>query len=128
MAKQIVCATAAPAAIGPYSQAVVAGDLVFVSGQIPIDPTTGQMVAGDIRDATAQVLQNLAAILAAAGLNLENVVKTTVYLTNIDDLPAMNEVYAKFFPAAPPARACVQVARLPKGAAVEIEAVAWRQR
>ncbi|MCX7933683.1 MAG: RidA family protein [Planctomycetota bacterium] len=127
MAKRIISAAAAPKAIGPYSQAVAAGEWVFVSGQIPIDPATGTLVGGDIRAATEQALQNLAAILSAAGLGLEDVVKTTVYLENLDDFAAMNEIYAKFFPAAPPARACVQAARLPKGAAVEIEAVAWRQ-
>ncbi len=127
MARQYINTAAAPAAIGPYAQAVVAGEWIFVSGQIPIDPATGSLVNGDIRTATERVLQNLEAILTAAGLGLNDVVKTTVYMTNLDDFAALNEVYARFFPSPSPARACVQVARLPKGATVEIEAVAWRQ-
>ncbi|GAB6062445.1 RidA family protein [Deferrisoma palaeochoriense] len=122
--KRIVSTDQAPKAIGPYSQAVVAGGFVFCSGQIPLDPETGEMVAGDIREQTRRVLENLRAVLEAAGSGLERVVKTTVFLADMGDFAAMNEVYAGFFPDRPPARAAVAVAALPKGARVEIEAVA----
>jgi 2-iminobutanoate/2-iminopropanoate deaminase len=114
----------APQAIGPYSQAIRAGQLVFASGQIPIDPATGQFVAGGIAEQTEQVLKNVAAVLEAAGSSLERVVKTTVFLASMDEFAAMNEVYGKFFGAVPPARATVQAARLPRDARVEIEAIA----
>lgn len=114
----------APAAIGPYSQAVKAGDLVFVSGQIPLNPATGEMVAGDIRDQTRQCLMNIQAVLEAAGSGLEKIVKTTVFIARMEDFPLVNESYGKFFPDAPPARACVEVSALPKGAQVEVEAIA----
>jgi 2-iminobutanoate/2-iminopropanoate deaminase len=114
----------APAAIGPYSQAVRSGSLVFCSGQIPLDPATGQLVEGGIEAQTAQVLDNLTAVLAAAGLTLGDVVKTTVFLVSMDDFPAMNEVYARYFDEDPPARSTIAVAALPKGARVEIEAIA----
>lgn len=114
----------APAAIGPYSQAVRSEGFLFCSGQIPLDPATGQRVAGGIGAQTEQVLQNLEAVLAAGGAALSTVVKTTVYLTDLEDFPVMNAVYGKFFPEHPPARATVQVAKLPAGSLVEIDAVA----
>lgn len=116
----------APAAIGPYSQAVILGELVFTSGQIALDPQTGEMVGSSIVEQTEQVLKNLAAVLEAAGASLGTVVKTTVYLANLADFGAMNEVYARFFGDNRPARATVQAAALPRGALVEIEAVAFR--
>lgn len=114
----------APAAIGPYSQAIRAGGFVFVSGQIPIDPATGQFVAGGIGEQTERVLQNLSAVLEAAGSGLNKVVKTTVFLADMQEFAQMNEVYARFFTEAPPARATVAAAGLPRDARVEIEAVA----
>lgn len=122
--KQIVATERAPRAIGPYSQAVIWQGLVFVSGQIPLDPLTGEMVEGDIAAQTERVLENLRAILEACGSSLDRVVKTTVYLADLNDFPQMNEVYARYFPSAPPARATVEVSRLPRGARVEIEAIA----
>lgn len=122
--KQIVATERAPRAIGPYSQAVIWQGLVFVSGQIPLDPLTGEMVEGDIAAQTERVLENLRAILEACGSSLDRVVKTTVYLVDLSDFPQMNEVYARYFPSAPPARATVEVSRLPRGARVEIEAIA----
>jgi 2-iminobutanoate/2-iminopropanoate deaminase len=114
----------APAAIGPYSQAIKAGGLVFVSGQIPIDPQTGQFVPGGIAEQTERVLKNLAAVLEAAGSSLDRVVKTTVFLADMKEFSGMNEVYATFFSSPPPARATVAAAGLPRDARVEIEAVA----
>jgi 2-iminobutanoate/2-iminopropanoate deaminase len=114
----------APAAIGPYSQAIKAGGFVFVSGQIPIDPQTGQFVAGGIAEQTERVLKNLAAVLEAAGSSLDRVVKTTVFLADMKEFTGMNEVYATFFSGPPPARATVAAAGLPRDARVEIEAVA----
>ena len=116
----------APAAIGPYSQAVSAGGWLFVSGQIGLDPATGTLVAGGVREQTRQVLKNLEAILRAAGLSLRDVAKTTVYLKDLAAFPEMNEAYAAAFPAPAPARATVEVSGLPKAALVEIEAVAVR--
>ena len=124
MEKQVVNTDQAPAAIGPYSQAVKVGEMVFVSGQIPIDPATGDIVQGDIKAQTRQVLTNLNAVLTAAGSSLEKTVKTTVYITNMDEFSQVNEVYSEFFTDQPPARACVEVSRLPKGVAVEIDAIA----
>ena len=121
--KEQITTDKAPAAIGPYSQAVKTNGLVFVSGQLAIDPKTGE-VTGDIREQTKTVLGNLGHILEAAGSGLDKVLKTTVFLDNIEDFAAMNEVYATFFPGVPPARAAFEVARLPKGGLVEIEAVA----
>lgn len=118
----------APRALGPYAQAVAAGDLVFCSGQVGLDPATATLVPGGIVAETARVLDNLSAVLAAAGLGLADVVKTTVYLTDLRDFQAMNAAYARYFPASHPARATVQVAALPAGACVEIEAVAVRAR
>ncbi len=114
----------APAAIGPYSQAIKTGDFVFASGQIPIDPQTGEFVAGGIREQTERVLKNLAAVLEAAGTSLDQVVKTTVFLADMGEFAAMNEVYGKFFTDVPPARATVAAAGLPRDAKVEIEAIA----
>jgi 2-iminobutanoate/2-iminopropanoate deaminase len=122
--KEIVATEKAPRAIGPYSQAVRAGNLLFASGQIPIDPATGEFVAGGIAEQTEQVLRNLSAVFEASGAGLNQVVKTTVFLADMDDFTAMNEVYARFFGANPPARATVQAARLPRDAKVEIEATA----
>jgi len=122
--KDIVTTDRAPRAIGPYSQAVRAGDLVFASGQIPIDPTTGEFVAGGVAEQTEQVLRNLTAVFEAAGVGMNQIVKTTVFLADMDDFTAMNEVYGRFFGVEPPARATVQAARLPRDARVEIEAIA----
>lgn len=122
--KDIITTDRAPGAIGPYSQAVRAGGFVFASGQIPIDPATGDFVAGGVAEQTEQVLRNLTAVFAAAGLGMNQVVKTTVFLADMDDFTAMNEVYGRFFSEQPPARATVQAARLPRDARVEIEAIA----
>ena len=127
MANQVVSTDKAPKAIGPYSQAVVAGDLVFVSGQVPLDPQTQQMVQGDIRTQTERVMDNLAALLSAAGVGFANVVKASIFLADLNDFAAVNEVYGKRFPSAPPARSTVQVAGLPKGARVEIDLIASRR-
>ena len=125
MNRQIISTQKAPAPVGPYQQAVRSGNLVFTAGQIPIDPQTNQLVTGGIEDQTERVIQNLKAILEAAGTSLERVVKTTVYLRDMNDFPAMNTIYADFFHAGTaPARSTVQVARLPKDVAVEIEAIA----
>lgn len=124
MSKEIVQTDSAPQAIGPYSQAVKAGGFVFASGQIPIDPATGQFVAGGVAEQTEQVLKNVSAVLEAAGSSLNQVVKTTVFLLDMNDFAVMNEVYGRFFTDAPPARATVQAARLPRDARVEIEATA----
>jgi len=116
----------APKAIGPYSQAVRAGNMVFLSGQIPLDPRTGEMISADIGKETDRVLDNMAAVLAAAGLGFEHVVRTTIYLVEMADFPKVNETYAKRFSGTFPARATVQVSALPKGARVEIDAIAVR--
>lgn len=125
MSKAIVKTADAPAAIGPYAQAVRAGDFLFCSGQIPLDPASGDIVDGDVRVQTERVMHNLEAVLKAGGASLERVVKTTIFLIDLDDFGAVNETYAKFFTGDPPARACVQVSKLPKGARVEIEATAY---
>ena len=122
--KQVIHTDSAPAAIGPYSQAIQIGDLLFVSGQVPIDPSTGAIVEGDVKAQAQQCLNNLKAILNAAGTNMGAVVKTTVFLADMNDFAAMNEVYAQFFQEPFPARSAVQVGRLPKDAKVEIEAIA----
>src|ERR1051325_877816 len=122
--KEIIATETAPRAIGPYSQAVRAGNLIFASGQIPIDPATGEFVAGGVAEQTEQVLKNLTAVFAAAGVQMNQIVKTTVFLASMDDFAAMNEVYARFFSENPPARATVEAARLPRDARGEIEALA----
>jgi len=132
MAREIVSSNQAPKAIGPYSQAVAVdlaaaagGRLIFCSGQIPLDPVSGEMIgAGDVRVQTERVLQNLDAVLRAGGASLATVVKTTIYLADLQDFGAVNEVYARYFPDRPPARATVEVAGLPRGAMVEIDAIA----
>ena len=125
---RVVSAQGAPAAIGPYSQAIEAGGFIFVSGQLPLDPVAGRIVDDDVGRQTRRSIENLAAILEAAGSSLDDVVKASVFLRNMDDFAAMNEVYAEFFSKSPPARAAVQVARLPLDARVEIEAVAVCER
>ena len=122
--REAVSTPAAPAAIGPYSQAIKAGGLLFVSGQIPIDPATGQMTDGDIAAQTHRVFQNIQAILEAGGATFDQVVRTTVYLADMNDFAPMNEVYATYFTSPAPARATVQAARLPKDARVEIDVIA----
>ena len=122
--REIIQTDHAPAAIGPYSQAVKTNGLIFASGQIPIDPKSGQFVEGGIREQTKQVLKNLSAVLEAAGSSLSRVVKTTVFLADMQEFGAMNEVYGEFFKEEPPARATVEAARLPRDARVEIEAIA----
>jgi len=122
--REIIHTDQAPHAIGPYSQAVRAGNLVFASGQIPTDPATGEFVSGGIAEQTEQVLRNLSAVLEAAGTGLDRVVKTTVFLAEMVDFAAMNEVYARFFTSEPPARATVAAAGLPRNARVEIDAIA----
>jgi 2-iminobutanoate/2-iminopropanoate deaminase len=122
--KEIICSEQAPKAIGPYSQAVRVNGMLFMSGQIPLDPGTMQLVEGTIQMQTERVLENLKAVLAAAGLTLENVVKTSVFLKNLSEFPQMNEVYARYFPTNPPARSTVEVAKLPRDVSVEIDAIA----
>ena len=127
MQRTTVATQKAPGAIGPYSQAIKTDTMVFVSGQLAIDPASGELVTGDIQQETRQALTNLQAILEAAGSSLVQVVKTTVYIADMDQFGDINAAYAEFFKTDPPARACVEVARLPKDANVEIEAIALRQ-
>jgi 2-iminobutanoate/2-iminopropanoate deaminase len=122
--RQAVSSESAPAAIGPYSQAIRAGQFLFLSGQIPLDRATGQLVDGDVASQTDQVLRNLGAVLAAADLSFEHVVRTTIYLADLNDFNAVNEVYGRYFTTPAPARATVQVARLPRDSRVEIDAIA----
>ncbi len=124
--REVIKTSSAPAAIGPYSQGirVSAGKMLFTAGQVPLDPATGQMVTGDIKAQTRRVLENVKAILQAAGASFENVVKTTVFMTDLNEFAAMNEVYAEFFSTNPPARSTVEVRALPRGAKVEIETMA----
>ena len=122
--KRIVSTTHAPAAVGPYSQGVAANGFIFFSGQIPLDPATGQMVAGGIKEQTRQVLKNIDALLKSEGLTTENVVKATVFITDMNLFGEVNEIYAQYFKTNPPARSCVQVCNLPKDALVEIEVTA----
>ncbi len=124
MQRQVISSDQAPKAIGPYSQAIRAGDYVFCAGQTPIDPATGNLVEGGIEAQTRRALQNLSVVLQAAGTSLSHVVKTTVFLLDMNEFAKMNAVYGEFFPSNPPARSTVQVARLPKDARVEIEVIA----
>ena len=124
--KTVISTTEAPAAVGPYSQAIAAGPFVFCSGQIPLQPETGTLIEGDISSQTERVLQNIAAVLRSHGLGMEHVVKTTVFLTDLSHFGEMNAAYARYFPNDPPARSTIQVAALPKGANVEIEAIALK--
>jgi 2-iminobutanoate/2-iminopropanoate deaminase len=126
MTRAKVSTNSAPAALGPYSQAIALDGMVYASGQIALDPASGQLVEGDVQAQTHRVLQNLTAVLEAAGSSVANVVKTTVFLTSMSNFTAMNEVYATYFGDEPPARSTVAVAELPKGAQVEIEAIAVR--
>jgi 2-iminobutanoate/2-iminopropanoate deaminase len=123
--REPVSTTAAPAAIGPYSQAIKAGDFLFASGQIPLDPATGTLVTGGISEQTHQVLKNLAGVLLAAGTGFDKVVKTTVYLSDMADFAAVNEIYATYFPQPAPARATIQAAKLPRDVRVEIDLIAY---
>ncbi|HBE89194.1 MAG TPA: reactive intermediate/imine deaminase [Elusimicrobia bacterium] len=125
--KSVIVTDKAPAAIGPYSQAVETDTLIFISGQLPVDPKTGQMAPPEVPAQTEAVLKNILGIMAAKGLPLDNIIKTTVYMTDLGQFQAMNEVYAKYFSKHPPARATVEVKALPKGALVEIEAIAEKQ-
>jgi len=122
--KKIISTNEAPAAIGPYSQAVRSGNFLFCSGQIPLDPKSGEIVSGDIAAQTRRVLDNVAALLRAEGLTFDNVVKTTIFLTDLEDFQTVNEVYGSYFKQDPPARSTVQVSALPKGAKIEIDAIA----
>ena len=122
--KKIISTSDAPAAVGPYSQAVRVGSTIYCAGQIPLDPKSGQIVSKDISEQTRRVLDNISAILKAEGLSFENIVKTTIFLTDLADFQTVNEIYASYFKQAPPARSTVQVAALPKGARIEIEAIA----
>lgn len=126
MEKKIIKTIDAPQAIGPYSQAIEAGGFIFVSGQIPVDPRSGNVVAGDINVQTRQVMENAKAILSAAGCGMPRVVKATIYLKNMSDFAAVNTVYGGYFPSDPPARATVEVSRLPKDVAVEMDFIAWK--
>ncbi|NTV62299.1 MAG: RidA family protein [Oscillochloris sp.] len=124
MQRSVISSPDAPAAIGPYSQAIRADGLVFLSGQLPVDPASGQLVEGDVGAMTRQIFANIAAVLATAGSGLEKIVKVTVFLADMGDFATMNAAYAEFFPSEPPARSTVQVARLPKDARIEIEVTA----
>lgn len=122
--RTVVSTEAAPGAIGPYSQAIIAGNLVFCSGQVPLDPASGQLVSGTIEEETQRVMENIKAVLAAAGTSLARIVKTTIFLSDMNDFAAVNAAYGAYFPQDPPARSTVQVARLPRDVRVEIEAIA----
>ena len=124
MSKEIIATEMAPRAIGPYSQAIRAGGFVFCSGQIPLDPATGELSGGNIREQTERVMENIAAVLTAAGLTFGDVVKSTIYLADLADFAAVNEIYGKRFQSDPPARSTIEVKGLPKGAGVEIEVIA----
>ncbi len=126
MGKEVISTNRAPRAVGPYSQAIDAGDYIFISGQLPIDPVEEKFLGGDIKAQTERVLQNIEGIVQAAGLLTDDVVRTTIYMVNLNDLVAMNEVYARFFPKDPPARCTLQVSALPRGVKIMIDAVARR--
>ena len=125
--KEVISTKLAPAAIGPYSQAIVAGDLVFTPGQIPLSAETGLVVGDDVSAQAVQALDNLKAVLAGAGCDLDDVVKTTVFITDMSQFALVNEIYAKYFTEKAPARSCVEVSKLPKGCLVEVEAIAVRK-
>jgi len=124
MKKKVIQTEKAPKAIGPYSQAIQAGNFLFLSGQIPLDPKTGELVKGDIRKQTQQVLENIKGVLESQGLGMENVVKATLFLKDIENFNQVNEVYATYFPSSPPARSTVEVVKLPRDTDIEIEAIA----
>ena len=124
--KRVIYTESAPKAVGPYSQGVAAGDFIFFSGQVPLDPATGKLVAGGISEQTRQVLKNVEALLESESLTAKNVVKATVFITDMNDFSAVNAEYAKYFTGNPPARSCVEVSKLPLDALVEIEIVAYR--
>jgi 2-iminobutanoate/2-iminopropanoate deaminase len=124
MGKRVIHTDKVPKAIGPYSQAIQAGNFLFLSGQIPLDPKTGELLKGDIRKQTQQVLENIKGVLESQGLGMENVVKATLFLKDIENFNQVNEVYATYFPSSPPARSTVEVAKLPRDADIEIEAIA----
>ena len=124
MKKKVIQTEKAPKAIGPYSQAIQAGNLLFLSGQIPLDPASGELVKGDIGEQTRRVLENLKGVLESQGLGMEDVVKVTIFLKDMGNFNQVNEVYATYFPSSPPARSTVEVARLPRDAGIEIEAIA----
>ena len=128
MQKKVISTKYSPGAIGPYSQAVSFDNLIFVSGQIPIDPVSGKVVKGDIREQTKQVLENVKEILEAGGTLMQNVLRTTIFLTNMDDYSAVNEAYAQYFPESAPARSTIQVNRLPRDVNIEIDAIAFTVR
>ncbi|MDK6029526.1 RidA family protein [Ignisphaera sp. 4213-co] len=127
MSKEIVFTEKAPKPIGPYSQAVKVGQWLFVSGQIALDPATGDLIVGGIEEQTTRVFENIKAILEAAGYTLDDIVKVTVYLTDLSDFPKFNEVYSRYFKSNPPARTTVQVSALPRGAKIEVDVIAYKQ-
>lgn len=124
MSKKVIFTEKAPAAIGPYSQAIKTGSFLFASGQIPIDPSTGQMVNSSIEEQTKQVMENVKGLLESMEASMENIVKTTLFITDMNDFPKINEVYSNYFKQSPPARSCVEVSALPKGAKIEMEFIA----
>ncbi|MCS7229612.1 MAG: RidA family protein [Candidatus Kryptonium sp.] len=128
MERKTIYTEKAPKPIGPYSQAIVAGDFIFTSGQIPIDPKTNQIVQGDIKEQTKQVLENLKAVLEAAGATFDDVVKVNVYMRDLNEFPAMNEVYSEYFKNSPPARTTVEVSRLPRDVKIEIDLIAVKKQ
>ena len=127
MPKEIISTDKAPLAIGPYSQGIKAGNFVYFSGQIPIDPETNQVISGDIKAQTIRVLENIEILLNETELNLESVVKTTIFLTNLNDFTIVNEIYGSYFKENPPARSCVEASNLPKGVSIEIECIAFKE-
>lgn len=124
--KKIIATDKAPGAIGPYSQAIQAGDFLYASGQIPLDPATGQLATGGIEEQARRSLENVKAVVEGAGFTMQQIIKTTVFITTMDNFAAVNGVYTEYFKETPPARSCVAVKELPKGALVEVEVVAWK--